>query len=219
MTEIALFIFLALIPGFIALLIISTNIVHKKFENIIFLIYSSILGLFSYVMFDVIRHLYQFVMCCIFNKQISLNTLTIWTLLNIDNKQWKIDINEIVFTSLISILLSIIVIYFINHKIINKFLKLINATTKYGDESLFYYFLNSNDIDWVYIRDTKKEQIIQGRVESFSEYGNYQEVVLYNVSIFSNDKKAKLLYTVPNLYLCYECGTMQIEKIPEENFK
>lgn len=219
MTEVALFIFLALIPGFVSVIIILNNIVHKKIEVIYFFIYSSILGLSSYLILGTFRKIFILISNYINKSSHDTNDLSIWSLLSIDNKQWKIQIHEVAWASVIGIFLGIILVALIHHKILNRFLRFFRLTTKYGDESLFYYFLNSKDIDWIYIRDCENDRIIQGRVQSFSEYGKYQEVLLYNVRVFNNERNSELLYSVPNMYLCFEYGRFQIEKIPDEMFE
>lgn len=218
MTEVTLFIFLALLPGFISTLVISSNITHKRIETFYFFVYSAILGVFSYAFYEFAKKISITVINIVIKKKITYQGLTIWSLLNPDNGQWSIEKNEILIASLFGVLIGIIITAGINHKILNRVLRRIRVTSKYGDESLFYYFLNSKDIEWVYVRDEENSRIIQGIVQSFSESSECQELLLHNVSVYSNDKKAKLLYKVPSLYLSFPYGKLQIEKIPEENF-
>jgi hypothetical protein len=145
--------------------------------------------------------------------------LSIWSLLGNDAKKWSLNINEILIACIFGIIIAFILIALINHKIINKLLQKIKITTKYGDESLFYYYLNTKEINWVYIRDEEKHRIIQGRLHSFSESSTYQEILLYDVTVFNNKRKPDELYKVPSMYICYEYGKMHIEQIPKENFE
>lgn len=211
--------FLAIIPGFIAMTIILDNIITKKFKPFNFVLYSIIIGFLSYLFLDYIEKYGSIVLNCLFHTQIAYNKLAIWSLINVNTTTWTINLKEVILSSIISLIISVIIIIFINHKFINRFLRYIHMSYKFGDESLYYFYLNSNLIEWVYLRDHENALIYQGQVQSYSEDGKYQEIVLSNVSVYNNEKIAELLYKVPSLYLSREYGKITIEQIPQDLFK
>ena len=119
---------------------------------------------------------------------------------------------------LISIPLSFIISWIVNYKILNKIGEFFNVSTKYGDENLYSYYLNTNEIDWIYIRDVDNNLTYQGRVFSFSENSNIQEIVLYDVTVYRYEDSAEL-YHVPTIYLAKKSGSFRIEAVPQEYLK
>ena len=77
--------------------------------------------------------------------------------------------------------------------------------------------MNSEEIDWVYLRDKENEEIYQGKIESYSENGKIHEIVLTDVTVFSY-YDPKEIYKAPTMYICRKLGKLQIEQIPSENF-
>lgn len=219
MNELIIMVFLAVIPGFISMTIILDNIITKKFKPFNFVLYSTIIGLISYILLDVFNNIFISLSNCIFHADFVYRKLSIWTLTSVDPKNWTINLTEVFFASIVSLILAIIIIIFINNKLLNKLFRHFNITYKFGDESLFYYYLNSSDMNWIYVRDHDNDIIYEGSIKSYSEDGKYQEIVLLDVSIYNNKRKPDLLYSVPSLYICREFGKITIEEIPEKYIK
>jgi hypothetical protein len=98
---------------------------------------------------------------------------------------------------------------------INKIAKKLKISTKYGDENLFSFFLNSQNIDWIYVRDIQNNLTYQGRVVSFSENDGMQELVMSEVTVFKYETSEEF-YSVPLIYLSKPSGNFIIEAVPPE---
>jgi len=103
----------------------------------------------------------------------------------------------------------------VTYKVLYTFAQWIGVTSKYGDENLYSKYLNTAEIDWIYIRDPVANLTYQGKVVSFSENDSIQELVLSDVTVFRYED-SEMLYSVPKIYLAKEAGKFIIEAIPEE---
>ena len=142
--------------------------------------------------------------------------MKVWSVIS-QSKSPLLSPLEIIWAIFIGIPLGFIVSWIINYKFLHKFAEFIKMSTKYGDENLYSYYLNTNEVDWVYIRDKEKDLIYQGRVQSYSENEKIQEIVLTEVTVYSYYDPEKL-YETPSVYISRELGKLQIEQIPEVKF-
>lgn len=92
---------------------------------------------------------------------------------------------EICVAVFVSVLVAFFASWTINFKLFNKIAQKLKVSTKYGDENLYSYYLNAEEIDWIYVRDPKNGFTYQGRVVSHSENDKVQEIVLSEVSVYS----------------------------------
>ncbi len=120
-------------------------------------------------------------------------------------------LREILWGLLISLVLSILWLYFSRYKILTWFLQLISATKKYGDEDVWDYTFNSSatEVEYVHVRDLENEFVYAGWVDLFSETGRVRELLLREVIVsnFVGDK----LYEVPLLYLARPVDGVLVE--------
>ena len=215
MNQLLIIISLILLPGVIATIILDKLTVHSKWDSFKYTLYSFVLGIFSYAILQFLTYIIDFFKYCSFEKAQWTN-LDIWNIAFSDNP--SLSGSEVVFALLISIPLSFIISWIVNYKILNKIGEFFNVSTKYGDENLYSYYLNTNEIDWIYIRDVDNNLTYQGRVFSFSENSNIQEIVLYDVTVYRYEDSAEL-YHVPTIYLAKKSGSFRIEAVPQEYLK
>lgn len=212
MNQLLVIISIILLPGVIGTIIVDKLTVHSKWEPFKYILYSFVLGVFSYAFFQIIIYFRDFFRTCSF-----LNTQ--WTNLKIWNigftNETSLSGSEVIFAIVLSIPLSFFISWVINNKVLNKVGEFFKVTTKYGDENLYTYYLNTKEINWIYIRDIENNLTYQGRVLSFSENFNIQEVVLYDVTVYRYEDSAEL-YQVPTIYLANKAGSFRIESIPEK---
>lgn len=142
-SELALKLIMVLIPGIISASIYEKLTIRKSWNGTLFIIKCILFGGLSYLFAQLI---FNNIFC--FND-ISLNNF--WNNLS----QKEIPFSAIGYSCLISIFIGIIFTYFEFWKIFNKIAKKIKATNKYGDDSLYYYFLNSKEVSGIYLRDIK----------------------------------------------------------------
>ena len=212
-TEFTIKLIIILIPGAIASLIIESLTFHKKWTPFRIVFYSILLGGLSYLFLQSI-----YLVIDRFDESCTNYTLGIWgTVINGD----ALPFNEILWACLISIFLGFSLSGIINEKL------LFNRTpdwisTKFGDDSLYYFFLNSPEVYPVYIRDIKNNLTYHGIVHTFSEDDFKKEITLRDVTVYSY-QDSELLYSVPYVYLSKSQNDDFIIEIPdisnEENKK
>lgn len=211
MNELLIVITLIFFPGIIAAIICDKITVHKQWTQFKYLLYSFILGISSYAFLQLIIYLYNFIAGC-YTLNWEFYHLTIWD--SLLNSNYSINKFELLFGTLASIVVAYLFAYIVNHKILNGLARKLRVSTKYGDENLFSYYLNTENIVWVYVRDIKNNLTYQGVVVAFSETGNKQEIVLSDVTVYRYEDSARL-YDVPTMYLSEESDSFIIEQVPE----
>ncbi|MEP4780542.1 MAG: hypothetical protein ABJZ18_06185 [Algibacter sp.] len=126
-----------------------------------------------------------------------MSELTIWN--NLNNAS-SIPYKEVGFASIFSIVISFIASLIENRKVINRIAGFFGISAKYGDENLYSMFLNSKDVEFIYLRDIKNQLTYHGWVKSFSETENISEIRLCDVAVY-NYSDSELLYEVEEVYL------------------
>ncbi len=191
MSELTIKLIIILIPGAIATLIFGKLILHKEWNSFRFVLYSILFGIVSYLILQlVINGLNLF-------RDNKLPELTIWN--NLNNAS-SIPYKEVALASAFSIAIAFIVSLVENKKYINRIAGFIRVSSKYGDENLYSMFLNSKDVEYVYLRDIKNQLTYHGWVKSFSENENIAEIRLSDVGVY-NYSDSQLLYEVGEVYL------------------
>ncbi len=204
-------------PGIVAAVICDKVIVHNpRWDQVKFGIYSFVLGASCYILLQLLFFFTDVFFLIYFNvdrKDIAWHTLKIWSI--ISNGNTKLLPLEVAQATLLSLPVAYIASAIVNYKLFNKIAQRLSISNKYGDENLFSFFLNADEIDWVYVRDIEQNLTYQGRVVSYSENDNIQEIVLSDVTVFSY-KESEEYYSVPSIYLSKNIGRFLIEQISEE---
>src|SRR5699024_9747305 len=176
MSELTIKLIIVLIPGAISTLIFGKLILHKTWSNFQFTLFSILFGTVSYLLLQFWYNSRGF----LYTKSVS--ELTIWNNLNDAS---SIPYKEVGMASFISITLAFIVAKIENDKYINKFAQWLKISQKYGDENLYSMFLNSREIEYIYLRDMKNQLTYHGWVRSFSENDNIAEIRLSDVAVYN----------------------------------
>jgi hypothetical protein len=198
-------------PGLIAALVSDKLVVHTNpWNSLKYGIYTFVFGVSSYVALQALCST-----LLAFDKhlpflQISAG-LSTWEVLS--SRQGEASYAEIAWATIISPFVAAIASVIVNYKLINKLAQRFNISRKFGDENLYSYFLNSPNIDWIYVRDFRNNLTYQGLVQSFSETKEMQELVLAEVTVYEYSTSDEF-YSVPFLYLCGPHGSYAIEAIP-----
>lgn len=213
-SELTIRIIIILIPGVIASLVLNVlKVRHKKQSDYLFTLISIVFGLSSYLLLQVLFFIGIFVKNLIFCS--SENYESLKTLEGLANSTTTIVYFEVTLACLCSLILAYFVAYLDNKKIVNKIARKFNVSNKYGDENTYSYFLNSQDIDWVYVRDIEKNLTYLGKVEVFSETEEIKELVLSDVTVYTYPDSEEL-YRIEKIYLSYPRDKVTIER---PNFK
>ena len=72
--------------------------------------------------------------------------------------------------------------------------------------------MNSGDIEWIVLRDRSNNLAYKGFVRAFSSAENPRELVLGDVTVYTNDS-GDMLYDVKTVYLSFEKQNVAIELI------
>lgn len=196
-----------LIPGAIATITVDTLTLHKKWTTIYFFINSIILGGISYFALQLFWWLILWIVSLTDNFT-TVESLNIWK--SIISTNGKLEFIEVLACIPVSIIVGIIISYIVQKKIVFKIATKYGISRKFGDDSLYYYFLNKDNVDWVYLRDIPNNLSYRGQVISFSEDESNKEIVLRNVTVY-NYKDSLELYSVEQIYLKFQSRDMIIE--------
>jgi len=128
-----------------------------------------------------------------------------------------IPYSEVIYSSGISVLLGLLITKIDNDKILNKFAKKYNISNKYGEDNLYSHFLNSPDIEWVYVRDLANSLTYLGFIKFFSENEDFKELVLEQVIVY-NYPDSEELYQLERIYLCLPKDKIIIEQAINANY-
>lgn len=215
MNDLAIAIGVILFPGLITAVICDKITVHSpKWGSFKYSVYSFIFGVSCYVLLQFFAYIWSLFAPYIFPPlMLSSPTLNVWTIAT--TQKPLINPTEIFLATIISPFIAALAAFTVNHKVLNKIAKTIKISDKYGDENLFSFFLNSQNIDWVYVRDIQNNLTYQGRVVSFSENDGMQELVMSEVTVFKYETSEEF-YSVPLIYLSKPSGKFIIEAVPPE---
>jgi hypothetical protein len=205
MNELTLKLILLIIPGIIASLVYNRLAAHKKWSNFEYSIHILLLGVMSYLALQLSWNLIVLLRC---NKTYNFESLEIWKTLA-DTK--IIPYKEITLASLFAFVLGYFSSFLDKYKIINNIGRRFKVSNKYGDENLFSFFLNSNDIKYVYVRQIKNNLTYHGYVESYSENESISEIALVDVKVYSY-LDSDLLYEVDRIYISLNKSEIIIEQ-------
>ena len=201
-------IFLA--PGILSMLIIEKLITHKKISIDRFSIYSILLSLFIYLFHYLSWHI-LYKLFAVVQWSVPKIREPKFILFDFLKNQNLTNISSFIWVFLISLLLSIVIVYFINNKWLNRFGQSINITSKYGDESVWEYFHNAQNKDWVTVRDMKNDIMYFGWISVFSDDGSdLDELILQNVTVYKNST-GEIMYETDKVYIAGKREDFRIE--------
>ncbi|HVZ26386.1 MAG TPA: hypothetical protein VG842_10040 [Sediminibacterium sp.] len=184
--ELTLKLIILLTPGAVASIIFEKLTIHKKWNSFQFIANSILFGGVSYLVaqlaFNICRHDSSF-----------------------DNFWLNLPSKEIPFSAIIKAIITSVFIGFIcagldNYKFVNRIGKSLKLTTKYGDENLYSYFLNADNVNEIYFRDIPNNITYHGMINSYSETNDFKEIVLRDVKVYDY-ATSNLMYELDKVYL------------------
>ncbi|MDO9340449.1 MAG: hypothetical protein Q7T72_07985 [Bacteroidales bacterium] len=188
-SELTFKIVLLFIPGAITSLIVDQLTIHKEWNAFRFIVNSIVLGVVTYLFVQLI-----YLIPCINPNH---KTLDFW---QPTNNTKIIPYLEILYASIVGVILGFIFTLGIQKKWIFKLARLLKVSSKYGDECLYYYFLNAKDLSEVYVRDHEQNLTYHGFIQAFSESNFEREIVLTNVDVY-NLSDSTFLYNSDAIFL------------------
>jgi hypothetical protein len=125
-------------------------------------------------------------------------------------------VDEIAWSIPVALVLAILWVMSVNKKWLTRFLQLIGATNKFGDEDVWDFTFNSGlaNVEYVHVRDFDNHLVHAGWVDTFSESGKLRELLLTDVQTY--DFTGRLVSETPVLYIAREPTNIHIEFPYEE---
>lgn len=214
-----------MLPGGVASLLVELLTVHKKWSSFRFVLYSVFLGAASYLAYQALLLLTAFGGNLNFNQDgwsvlaklgvlAKFRVLTVWPALFDSSKSF--EPSEIMVTCLIAVPLGLGVSALIQHKVLFRTARRLRISWKFGDESLYDYFLNTQQVEWVWIRSKARGLTYRGAVAAFSGVEKGREIVLRYVTVYTYDDSEKC-YDLPHIYLTL--GPGDVIEVPETTRK
>jgi len=198
-----------LTPGVLATTIYKRlTIRHKEQSDFMFVVISIMFGMFSYLILQVINYLISLAKNICSKSTEKYETINTFSDLSNGN---SIPYSEVIWASIICIILGFIISKLDHSKLINTYARKWNISNKYGDENLYSYFLNSPDVNWVYVRVIETSLTYLGWIESFSETIENKEIVLNQVTVY-NYPDSKKMYEIERIYLVFPKDKVIIEQ-------
>ena len=201
------FVFL-LLPGIISSSIYRTlvgKIKQKDWEDFLNIL---LFSLVNYSIYGIITEIYSIIN----HNQPVFNAFQ--ALLN---KNSSIPWHEIGFSILIGIMTAGLAAYIATHKLINKLGRTLGLTNRFGDEDVWNFFHNSDELNdnWVFVRDHKLNLTYYGFIAAYSDSEKERELILKDVDVYSNST-SEILYSTSSIYLSRDKYDLTIE-IPSIN--
>lgn len=191
-TELVWNLFVILLPGVVATLMLRHITTNKHYSIFDFIIYSATLGIGVLIIMEMFYSLYS-ICYGIFNSKVRLIwglNLTIWD--NIFNGQRKLNKLELFFSYLLSIPFGFFWGFLITKKIAMKIFQKLNLTNRFGDDDVWSFYLNSPNTGWILVRDKKENLTYFGKVSAFSDTTEKREILIKDVIVYTTDKWEKL---------------------------
>lgn len=214
-TELVWKLFLLLFPGIITTFIYRSIATSRKYSPFEFTILSATFGIGVFILMELCISLFN-ILSCIYKGQNliwGLN-LTVWDTLF--GNGGNINKMEIFFSYLAAFPLSLIIAGICQKDWIFNLLKKIGLTNRYGDDDVWAKFLA--DEVWMIIRIPSTNLAYFGYAIYFSDSGEKRELVLKDVSVYTNDAFEKL-YEKDKVYLELKENdySIEIEKKEEQD--
>ena len=114
------------------------------------------------------------------------------------------------YASIVAPGLALLLTYIANYKIHYKIAHKLCLTMRFGDQDVWSYLFNTPDIEWITVRDHKRNLVYEGRVRFFSEDSMNAELYLQDAKVYDN-ASGEFLYDVAGMYVSLERTDMTIE--------
>lgn len=128
-----------------------------------------------------------------------------------------IPIQEVLFATLIGILVAFLTSLLNKKQIIYHFGRFSHVTKRQSEEDVWNDFFDNWGKNWVFIRDHKRGLIYYGWVSNYSETEKDREVIINEVQVFSDieQSKKRILYELSAIYLTRDKNEITIE-VPQQ---
>ena len=196
-------------PGIIATFLIERLLnFSPNWNSFRFGMNAFILGVFAYIFLQGIVFLIG-LFPSNFDFLTSLTgTLDVWDFAK--NIRSEPELSEVFAAALLSPVMAVIVSQLANRRWWLG-MKWLAGSSKYGNENLFSYFLETNENTYYVVRDTVNNVLYQGVITAFSETDDIQELLMKHVTVFV-EETGDIIEELDEAYISKPIGTFLIEK-------
>ena len=198
-TELVWNLFIILLPGVVATLMLRYFVTHKQFPIFEFVIYSATLGIGVFIVMELFYSIYWIIFSIFSNVKLYFGlNLSIWDKLFTGIK--SVNKYELFISYLISIPFGYICGFIISKKYILSFFRKLALTERSGDDDVWSFYLNSNKVAWVFIHVKSEGYTYYGRISAYSDSTEKREILLSDVITYDSSTWTEL-YQVTETYL------------------
>jgi hypothetical protein len=214
LTDLTVRLLLIFFPGIICFLILDALIVHRERKTHEILLFTYIYGVLSYFIYGLVFLLFAPVAAIVTRGFRRPWTLSVFKWLSDSNAQ--LDFWEILFATLIAILLAFVLSYFAKKKTLPRIAHRFKVTNKFAEPDVWNFAFNMDEARWCVVRDMANNLMFQGYAQAFSDVGEFSELLLTQVSVY-DEKTAELRYEADRIYLARKKDdwTIQFQDLPQ----
>lgn len=180
----------------------------KDWQDFLAIVFISVL---SYGLLYLVYCLIALLAKVISHQSVALAVTSIDALTNTNA---SLNFFEIIYASLIAIVVGVITGVFYNKKTLFKIARWLNLSTHYGDDDVWSYLTNSDDVEWLFARDHKVGLVYYGRLSVYSDSDEKRELLLEDVDVYNNADGAHRYHT-DSLYICRDDNELTLE-VPKQ---
>jgi hypothetical protein len=201
-TEFSLRLLLIFLPGIIFSYIVDSLTMHPPRDRFFFILKSFVSGSITYFIYfitlNVLAKTSDKIAC-------KLNFLTA-----IFDKNQSIDVQEICYVCISSVILACLFTYCVNYKLGNRIAQKLRLTRKFAEMDVWGYVCNLKEAEYATVRDIKNQLAYDGWIQAFSDNSREAEMFLRDVMVCDNNS-GKVLYKVGGVYLAMNREDIAIE--------
>lgn len=186
-------------PGILAFGIYSAYTYKQKRSVFEILMNIFVFGVIAYLLYDGIRWI-------LFCESRSENA----SLLAFVLQERMPTFPQIAAVSFSGIMVGIIASVTFNRKILHKIGKKLKLTNRFGEPDVWAYFFESDEIEWVTIRDFETNLTYQGYVVAYGDTSDNPEILLREVYLYDSMTGEELM-CVDSIYLVRPLEKISIE--------
>jgi len=200
-----LFLFL---PGIVCSLVVAHLTTHRDLQSADHIIPSFLFGFLVYILYSGTAYLW--------NDVLGLIELPAYELIPAEGTPATgISALAILVSIVLALVLAFVISALKNRKILNRLARRLSVTQKFGDRDVWSYMMNSENLDWVVIRDQAKGLYYVGKPVVSSDEESVRELILTNTAVH-DDETGEVLYVPGNVYFSFPQEGMVIELNPRE---
>jgi hypothetical protein len=137
------------------------------------------------------------------------------TLQSFTDEKTALDWRPIAWASTVSVVVAFVASFVSTRQLVNRVGYKVGATRRSFDASIWTLFNRNyappSEFQWASVRDSKANVIYLGQIRHFSDPGELHELVMHDVSVYTNEQDSKLLYECGVIYIAREAGELSIE--------